>query len=176
MHTTTTVSHSYDIKIVFDACSLINIVNGEVLPKILSLPAHFYCIGSIVEGESRSIKDALEQYLKSGAIAIIDPSSISGTAYIANLESYHLGPGETECITFAQSLGFTICTDDGKARNTIIETLGKDRLRGTISLMNECVDLGLLSSGSANFSYQKMLAMGAFLPKDYVFAAKEVRA
>lgn len=151
-------------KIIIDACSLINLVNGDMLGIVLALPHHFYCLGSIVLSEAESASSQVEDQIAAGKLECLKPSEISAQLYLQNLSQFELGQGETECITYALTGEYCVCTDDMKARNVIQQLIGKKRLTGTPALMIEAVKQRLLSPQEANDAYAIMIAAGGFLP------------
>jgi predicted nucleic acid-binding protein len=151
-------------KVIIDACSLINLVNGNVLDIVLALPHHFYCLGSIVLSEAESAASQVEDQIAEGKLVCLDPSEISAQLYLQNLYQFELGQGETECITYALTGNYCVCTDDMKARKVVQQLIGKKRLTGTPALMIEAVKLRLLTPQAANDAYALMIAKGGFLP------------
>ncbi len=76
-----------------------------------------------------------------------------------------LGPGETECILAAKSMGCAVACDDGAARRVIEREIGVTRTTGTVGLLREAVAAGLLTAQEAFVAYEQMKRLGGFLPR-----------
>lgn len=151
------------MKIVLDACSVINIGNSRAVTAVLAL-SHEYFIGPAVLGESEPLEAELQQACANGRIAMLDDADVDLSEYLRIAEA-GLGDGETECIALASIRGWHVCSDDGRARKIASDHLGGDRVLGTIRLLMHCVASGVLSSAQAFAAYENMLQAGAFLPK-----------
>lgn len=151
------------MKIVVDACSLINIGNSGVAAEVLQLP-HEYLMGSAVFEESDPLEPSLETARLSGRIVQVPDDQIDPQIY-ASVAHAALGDGETECIALALQYGWSVCTDDNLARRTGIARLGASRVIGSLRLLIHCVQAGFLLQDQAFVAYQRMLQQGAFLPR-----------
>jgi predicted nucleic acid-binding protein len=152
------------VNYVFDACALINLANGGVLPIVLSIPANFYFIGAIVRDESGALEPDIDDAVKAGALQILDASKIPAKVYLDLLAKHELGEGETECMTVATLADFIVVSDDHRARTVIREELGANRVTGSIGLLRRAIQHGLIDRKGAYDAYQLMRATGAFLP------------
>jgi predicted nucleic acid-binding protein len=150
--------------VVVDACTLINLANGEVLSEILQLPDVEFQVSAIVRRESRTISDAIDVAVCSGRLALVDDALISVSDFIRVKNEFELDDGETECILAAQALACTIACDDAAARKAIIGLIGESRLTGSIGLLRLAIAEGLISREIAAESYQLMRQRGGFLP------------
>lgn len=150
--------------VVVDACTLINLANGEVLSEILQLPGIEFQVSAIVRRESRTISEAIDVAVGSGRLALVDDALISVGDFIRVKSELELDDGETECILAAQALACTIACDDGAARKAIVELLGEARLIGSIGLLRMAITAGLINQERAIESYQLMRQRGGFLP------------
>lgn len=142
-------------------------MHGALLHVVLDLPEKSWFIGPLVLGECEqddAIPSALQRAIDHEKIVLLDDSSISGTAFLHFLQSYELGEGETECLTFGVSADFVVCCDDRRARRMIAQELGEDRVTGSLGLMKAAVAGGMLSVAEAMAGYHRMKAAGAFLP------------
>ena len=74
------------------------------------------------------------------------------------------GSAETECIVFAAMDNICVCSDDLKARKAAKSELGDGRVIGTLFLLRECVQCGVLTPDAARGAYELMRTKGAFLP------------
>ena len=147
-----------------DASTVINLVNGGALETVLASTTRTFLIGPIVLDECAGDRPRLEALVSEGVLQLVDEESIRATAYLQFLQKYRLGPGETECLTFAQGMDCAVCSDDSAARHAFTAEIGGDRLTGSIGLLREAVHSGLLTSVQASGHYEQMLTRGAFLP------------
>lgn len=89
---------------------------------------------------------------------------MSAVTFIALLEKYRLGDGETECLAFALSSTDVICCDDGRARRVMTQEIGTGRVTGSLGLLISIAADGLLAVDAAVDAYQTMIDTGGFLP------------
>jgi len=151
------------VKVIFDASSLINLLNGQALLVILNLKGFSFWVGPQVLQECGN--DALDPMITSGSIGVVDDSNVSANVFLELLEAYELGPGETECLALASvDNNYVICTDDGAARSVTSSLFGGSRLIGSLFLVRECVRQSLINEGSAKTIHQTMIEAGGFLP------------
>ena len=143
--------------VIFDASTLINLVNGEVLAEILSIPGAAFQMSAAVRTESKSIAEE--------RLGLVDDSLISVSAFREAKRLMQLGDGETECILAAASMGCAFGCDDQAARKRAKQRLGAGNLIGSIGLLRMTINAGLLSSEAAFASYGLMLARGGYLPQ-----------
>lgn len=143
--------------VILDASTLINLVNGEVLAEILSIPGAAFQMSAAVRTESKSIAEE--------RLGLVDDSLISVSAFREAKRLMQLGDGETECILAAASMGCAFGCDDQAARKRAKQRLGTGNLIGSIGLLRMTINAGLLSSEAAFASYGLMLARGGYLPQ-----------
>lgn len=153
--------------IVLDTSTIINLINGAVLDKILLIDTHRFFIGSHLL--SKEILDdvqkiIVEAFVKKGLIALIHTAAPVSEISALQLK-YRLGLGETECIFICMTTHLGICTDDLKARKFSTTEFGQQRVHGSLSLLKEGVASGAIKCLEAVDSYKMMTAKGAFLPK-----------
>ena len=139
--------------------------NGEVLAAVLSLPGRTFQISPEVLRESRTVAKAINAAVERGDISWVDDTAIDAAEYQDALAIWELGPGETECILAAKSLGCTVACDDGAARKVIEDEIGLLRMTGTVGLLREAVLARLTTAEEAFEAYQQMKRLGGFLPK-----------
>jgi predicted nucleic acid-binding protein len=151
------------VKIVVDACSVINIGNSGVVAAVIALPNEYF-IGPAVLGEAEPLDVAIQNACDSGRITLLDDSDVDLAEYLRIAEA-GLGDGETECIALAAANDWLICSDDGRARRLASGRLGEERVIGTIRLLIQSVAAGQLTSADAFVAYVRMVQAGAFLPK-----------
>ena len=150
------------MSVIFDACSLINLMNGRVLSSVLRLEVH-YVVGPIVLDEVglAAVQDAVTD----GRLSALDDSQLDASPFLDLVEEHRLGDGESECICAARQFGYTVCTDDSKARKLTTKLLGASKLTGSLGLLQRAIASGLLDASTAEGAYQRMRAAGGFLPR-----------
>lgn len=153
------------MSIILDASSLINIINGEMLPALVAALGEPFLVGPIVVGECAAQRRAVEGSIKSGLLAPLDTSHLRASAFFALLAEHRLGAGETECLAFASSRPGVVSIDDRTARNKLAGILGRERITGTLGLLRRAVHSGALSHERGYVAYNQMLERGGFLPK-----------
>ncbi len=151
--------------VVLDASTLINLDNGDVLAEVLSLPGLSFQISPEVLRESRTVTKAIKAAVKRGDLAWVDDTAIDAEEYEGALSVWDLGPGETECILAAKTLGCSVACDDGAARKVIEREIGLLRMTGTIGLLRKAIAAGTLTADEAFTAYQHMKRQGGFLPE-----------
>ena len=161
------------MRLLFDAGSLLNLGNGQVLDLLISTNEYDGFAGQIVFGECRSIRPRLLQLVAGARLTLLPDLALSASEFAAHLDRHNLGPGETECLLHAQENLFVISCDDRRARRVLAEQLGQGRVTGTIGLLMRAVHGGLLSFEQAFASYLMMRAGGGFLP---LYSEQEFRA
>lgn len=154
---------------IFDACSLINCVNGEVLDLMLGLPDIQWSLGSFVHEETTRTEGcsaAITQALSSGLLTLLEDAPFSATEMVDALQEHGLGEGETECLLYAQaSADMLVVCDDRAARALLKGIIGPMRVTGTLGLLRIAVGLKVLTVADALGAYGRMKAAGAFLPQ-----------
>lgn len=150
--------------VILDASTLINLVNGEVLGKVLALPGLTFQVSAEVRRESRSIARAIDSAVHTQKISLVNDSLISASEFAVAKAEMNLDDGETECILAANKIGAAVATDDRAARTQTERKLGKTRLSGSVGLLQKAVGAGLLSSADAFAAYTLMKQRGGFLP------------
>lgn len=151
--------------IVLDACSIINLFNGDSLDKVLRLNHSFYVGDMLFEQEiiTDLQKIVLQALIEKKQIAIL-PSTLSLTEFLRLKDKYKLGMGETECLSLCKNSGYIICTDDKKARECSGRELGTSNVVGSLFLLRESVKYALMNCIEAISSYTLMRKKGGFLP------------
>lgn len=150
------------MKYVIDACSLINLQNGGGLQLVLRLARSSLQVGPIVIGETGlEIEGVLRA---SGTANFLNDSDVRATTYLALLSMHRLGEGETEALALSQQHGFTLCSDDRRAREVGKKLLGEDRVIGSLRLMRWCVEEDICKCTRAYEASVVMRDHGGFLP------------
>lgn len=150
-----------------DASSLINLGKSGFFQEVIEMPTRKFLVGPLVLEEvyaGEAGVDLVEDATRKGIVLQLDDSLIDADRYIELLGTYGLGEGETECIAYSEKLGYSILTDDRKARLVICDLLGRDRLAGSLALLREAVSQKTMSGSDAYNGYIAMRRAGAFLP------------
>ena len=153
--------------IVFDTCSLVNLVNGRSLNEVLQLPGFQFSIGNIVLDEYSKVEsqlNLLKPLLKKGFIRHIE-EDVDINLFMQLKQKFQLGDGETESIAHCIQEGFSLSSDDSKARKSATSELGSVRVLGSIHLLRETVKNNIMKCDDAMAAYKIMILKGAFLPK-----------
>lgn len=152
-------------EILLDASSILNLVNGGTLDLVCELPHKFY-VGPIVYGEctERQPCPELDEMISKGKIKLLAGGIIPVSVFASLHTKYGLGDGETECLAYGKVLNYKVCTDDRKARESVIAELSKLSLTGSLGLLKEAAEANLITCSDANKSLRTMKASGGFLP------------
>lgn len=153
------------MRIILDACSVINLVNGGAFSLILTIPNASFHIGPMALGECGGENQAiLLAEIAAARVELLDDDDIPAGTYLALSERFGLGDGETECLTFASHADYVVATDDRAARQAVVAIAGDTRLIGSLGLLRKAVQCGLCSAEAAYASYQTMKTLGGFMP------------
>jgi predicted nucleic acid-binding protein len=153
------------LKIIFDASSLINLVNGEGFDIVLAIQDHEFYLGPLVYSESGPGCEAkIGRALGNKKLTLLDDNEATSSVFLDLLERFGLGDGETECLAFSVGTDFVVCSDDRKARQICEIIIGKEKVTGSLGLLREAVHLGLRTADEAFEIYIKMKTAGGFLP------------
>jgi len=153
------------LKIIFDASSLINLIHGEILETVLSLTGHTFWLGPQVKSECGPDEEQLQLLIGAGSIELADDNDLPVNIFVELLARYDLGDGETECLAFAENdTQYTVCSDDGAARDAVSQRFGTARVIGGLFLIRECVRQRLITADQARAVYELMKTRGGFLP------------
>lgn len=150
--------------VILDASTLINLANGEVFAAVVSLPGRSFKVSEVVRQESKTVARAIQIAIKRRDMEWVDADLIDAGEYEDALDSWGLGPGETECILAARVLGCSVACDDGTARKVIKRKHMDIQLTGSIGLLRDAVSAGLLTGPEAFDAYRLMKTRGGYLP------------
>jgi predicted nucleic acid-binding protein len=145
---------------IFDASAMLNLAHGEVLGRVLI--AH---VGPQVRRECGSIASVVDILIDTGKLILLNDSDLPAARFLALLDCYGLGAGETECLTFAELGDHIVCCDDRRARMMIARELGAKRVIGSLGLLVRAMHCKLLTSVAAFGAYEQMRQRGGFLPE-----------
>jgi len=159
------------LKLIFDASSLINLINGEGFDVVLTIQDHQFYLGPLVYSEcgpdcEAKIKGAFDN----NKLTLLNDNETTSSVFLDLLQRFRLGEGETECLAFSVGTDFGICSDDRRARQISESIIGKEKVTGSLGLLREAVQVGIVTAEEAFQTYIRMKAAGGFLPDiDLVF-------
>ena len=151
--------------IIIDASTLINLVNGEVLLRVLHLPMTRFLVSGMVVEESKTIASVIKEATVGGFLDLVDADLISMSAFTKAKKELNLGDGETECILAAGIIPCHFACDDRAARKCAKKRLAPTAVMGSIGLLQRAVKSAVLTPEEAMSSYKKMVTHGGYLPE-----------
>jgi len=161
------------MEIVLDACTIINLINGKILDKIISIPRLLIFVGdNLLEQEiylNLPQRVIIESLIQSKKITLLE-SDVTLNEFTKLKKVYDLGDGETECIALCKKHGYAIATDDKRARMSAKIELGEAKIVGSLFFLREAVRNEVIECEDALASFKLMKKHGGFLPnldKDY---------
>jgi len=159
---------------IFDASAMLNLAHGEVLDSVLQIPRLIAHAGPQVRHECGSIASSVDILIDTGKLILLNDSDLPAARFLALLDCYGLGAGETECLTFAELGDHIVCCDDRRARMMIARELNPKRVIGSLGLLVQASHCKLLTIEAAFAAYEQMRRRGGFLPEisiDYLIGA-----
>ncbi|WP_339699364.1 hypothetical protein [uncultured Roseivirga sp.] len=152
--------------VILDACSVINMINAEVIQKLEVIDGYTFHIGNLVLEEclDEAQKIVVRQCILDGVIEPVT-NDLTVREFNSISNKYGLGKGESECIAYMKKIGAIVCTDDNKARRSIERDFGKPFYFGSLFILREMVRQNLISCDESIRSYAIMVISGAFLPQ-----------
>jgi predicted nucleic acid-binding protein len=156
------------MNIILDACTIINLINGQSFHSVISTPGLSIFVGDNLIDQEISLNIAqkmiIESAIKENKITLLT-SIVTLTDFTTLKRAYDLGNGETECIALCKILGYHIATDDWKARSAATIEIGDSKVIGSLFLLRETVRKKTLTCSDAQNSFLLMKKKGGFLPK-----------
>ncbi|SEO14061.1 hypothetical protein [Mucilaginibacter sp. OK283] len=152
--------------IVLDSSSIFNLINGDCIDNLLSIEDHDFYVGDLIFDQEilNPLQMAIiETLINKGLITLLN-SEVTASRILELQAKYNLGLGETECMAICSAKGFTICTDDLRARNCSKKEIGKECVIGSLSLLRDGVRSHIITCKEAIDKYMLMRAKGGFLP------------
>ncbi|MDQ2771325.1 MAG: hypothetical protein M3Y54_12590 [Bacteroidota bacterium] len=151
------------MKFVLDSCTVLNLINGGALLPLVHSHIEEFILTQAVYDECPTCRDVLDLLIAQGCICLNDVE--------IPLEEYKkvlackVGPGETESIALCLlNDNYFLCCDDRKARKCAIAHITKNRVTGTIGLLQRMTANDILECLEAQENYTLMRNKGAFLP------------
>lgn len=155
------------MNIVIDTCSLINMMNGQVLSEILTLTSCKFYIGNLVYDEVsqvKSQKETIDNSINLGNLILIS-NDVPLSQFLSLKRKYQLGDGETESIGHCLNHGYQLSSDDFKARTSGGKELIQANVIGSLYLLREAVRQKIVACNDAMSAYTIMKIKGGFLPE-----------
>lgn len=148
-----------------DSSSIINLFNAGALALLCQLEEHQFFVPPMVVGECHGDCAAeLVMLREQGCVSFIDDDAVDADQYLALLEAHRLGAGETECMAVAACNDYCVCCDDRRARQAASNLIGKERVIGTLRLLQWCVQSLVFDCAAAFAAFVAMRDSGGFLP------------
>ncbi|WP_148649831.1 hypothetical protein [Lysobacter antibioticus] len=152
------------MNLVLDASTFLNLINGEVLLKVLKLRGFCFFISKEVRRESKSAAEIISELDGCGFFSEIDDAIIDVALFEARVSLWNLGAGEAESIIAAELLGHSVACDDLAGRRVAAAQLGAQRVTGSVGLLRRAVEQELIAEAEAWEAYRLMRERGGFLP------------
>jgi predicted nucleic acid-binding protein len=155
------------MNVVLDACTLINLINGEVLQKIILLPRFIFNVSdNLLDQEilDQAQKLYIEVLLNDGHLKLLE-SNVTLSEFTNLKNEYDLGDGETECLALCKKNNLHFASDDFKARKCGVKELGEQRVVGSLFFLRESVANQVLTCDEAKNGFALMKSKGGYLPK-----------
>lgn len=147
---------------IIDACALINLINTAAGPVLAQLDWDIKCQG-LVEDELEDQTAQFESLVQLNVITRI-AGDIPANEVAEIVIKHRLGVGEAECIAFCHRNDWLFISDDQRARKVAATFFGVNRVTGTIGLLCDCVDKGIMSNVTATAALQLARQAGGYLP------------
>lgn len=153
------------MRLLIDACAVINLHNCGKLAVICDLPDTEITLSPIVVSECGL--DCAAEIIgleASGKIRFVTDDEISTDRFLELVGEHDIGDGELESIAVCEATDCAFCTDDGAARRLATNLLGAPRVMGSLRLLKLAVEASLLKCTEAFAGYREMRDSGGFLP------------
>ena len=160
--------------VILDSCVLINLLATRKASRIASESAYQFGICSVVENESIYLRAAdlgapiepvkLSPYVESGEFAVF---KIRGHAEQELYVDYaaELDDGEAMSLALVRSRGFSMATDDRKARRLFTEEIAdSNRLLSTPQILKDWSEKAGLDAAGLKQMLTEVSQRGRFLP------------
>ncbi len=155
------------MNILFDASSIINLINGKVIDKVFDVQGFSFSISPIVYDETYITdyqKQELDFYIGNNKLCFLD-TDVDLEMFLNYRDKLNLGAGEIECLLIAKTNPeYCISCDDKNARRKLKIELGETSITGSLFLLREMVRQGILVCEEAILSFLLMKKKGGFLP------------
>jgi hypothetical protein len=153
------------MNVVLDSCSLVNLINGDLVEEIIKIPNCNFLLGQIVYEECCEIESQkliIDRAIELSKFKLVPDVDID--QFIQIKQKYQLGDGETESIVNCFNNDFILSSDDLKARQCAVKELGTDRVIGCLYLTRETARNNIITCDEALNAYLIMKVKGGFLP------------
>lgn len=153
------------MRALLDSSSVINLVNAGALQLVCGLNDIEWWLPPAVVDECGLTCAAVTLKLQQrGLINFLDDNRVDAERFLALLDAYNLGAGETECVAIAADTDYHVCCDDRRARLMATRIIGADRVFGTVRLLRWCVEQRRIDCTEARSLLRAMRECGGFLP------------
>jgi predicted nucleic acid-binding protein len=137
--------------IIADANILINFIRINALYLLENLPKRQFGIPTavyeeILPGRGR---ERIDEAIHKGAIKVYRVESTEALTLFYRYTST-LGTGEASCLALVRDQGWILATDDRQCRSLAAKEIGTSRITGTVDLLKEAIESGLLTIAEAD--------------------------
>jgi predicted nucleic acid-binding protein len=154
------------VRLLIDACAVINLHNCGKLAIVCSLPDIEIALSPIVVSEC-GLRCAAEiiALQAAGRIHFVPDAEISPDRFLDLVAEHDIGDGELESIAVCERTERSFCTDDAAARRLASNLLSAANVMGSLRLLKFAVEASLLNCTDAFAGYIEMRDSGGFLPE-----------
>lgn len=144
-------------KIVIDETVIINFIKVGRMDLLCELYSdRLYITSTIISDSPENIEDWIESGKIREAVFNYDISDIE----ILRKLPRSLADGEISCIIYGRKTNCAIATDDKLARKAIMELCDPEKLTGTIGLLQDMIQDGLITRHYARELLEEMIEKG----------------
>lgn len=150
--------------LILDSSVCVDLQNGGILEVAFRLPLEFHIPDVIIEDEL--ISPSKEQLLKLGVrVAVLAPP---GVLYVVSLSELYARPSRTDLFALACAKEMKCILLSGGAALRSAAATEEVEVHGTLWVLDQLVETGLLSTNEAVISLNRMLATKSRFPKNEV--------
>jgi predicted nucleic acid-binding protein len=151
---------------IIDNCSLVNLVNCNLLAHCINGLSHSFFITPIVcDKECTSeCKIQVDALIASGHLSKL-PFIPNVAEFIRLANDFSIDDGECESILACQSYNFALVSDDKAARRCAENLLGEKNRTGSLGLIKQLVAAGSIACAEAIKAYHEIRNTGGFIPR-----------
>lgn len=134
-----------------DANILINFIRINALYLLETSPGRRFGITPAVYEEilTGRGRERIDEAIQKGAIEVYRVERIEALALFSRYTET-LGIGEASCLALVKEEGWILATDDRHCRRLAEKEIGSDRIIGTVNILIEAIESGLLTIAEAD--------------------------
>lgn len=154
------------MRLLIDACAVINLHNCGKLAIVCDLPNTEVALSPIVVSEcGLDCAAKIIALHAAGRLHFVPDEEISADRFLELVGEHDIGDGELESIAVCEATDSAFCTDDAAARCLATNLLGSPKVMGSLRLLKLAVEASLLKCTEAFAGYRTMRDSGGFLPE-----------